>query len=188
MQPHLGRFMRWAYGRHQNLLSWYIRPFFLLPLAYYAHRRHLAGIFVTLLALATSMFWFPRPKHVDRRVEEFLRFEQDYLSRPWTPIHALLTATVPISLWAFCFAFWRRSLRWGLVVMNGMAVAKVAWSLASGGESGRTIVAPAVVGLVACNGAIVLASRARNGWRAAPVLSGLVDNVRQRGAVEESQR
>ena len=43
-----------------------------LPLAYYSHRRRLGGVGLTLLELATSMFWFPRPKRVDPRVKKFL--------------------------------------------------------------------------------------------------------------------
>ena len=27
-------FFNWAYERHQNLLSWYIRPLFILPFCY----------------------------------------------------------------------------------------------------------------------------------------------------------
>ena len=49
----------WAWARHHNVLSWYVRPLFLLPLAWSAHRRSPAGVAVTLVALATSMAWFP---------------------------------------------------------------------------------------------------------------------------------
>ena len=60
----------WAYHRHENVLSWYVRPLFLLPLAWFAHRRSGWGIAATLVALATSMAWFPRlngPTRTSRR-------------------------------------------------------------------------------------------------------------------------
>jgi len=56
-----GEFVAWAWERHHNVLSWYIRPLFVLPFAYCAYKRSLWGMTLTLLALATSMFWFPAP-------------------------------------------------------------------------------------------------------------------------------
>ncbi len=75
-----GEFFAWACARHANILSWYVSPLFLIPLAYFAYRRRFSGIVVTLLALATSMFWFPRPARVTPAVTEFLAFE-----RTWPP-------------------------------------------------------------------------------------------------------
>src|SRR3712207_5386511 len=63
-----------AYDRHGNILSWYVRPLFLLPLAWFAYRRSGWGVAATLVALATSMFWFPAPAEPDPRVLEFLQF------------------------------------------------------------------------------------------------------------------
>ncbi len=51
----------WAWERHHNVLSWYIRPLFLLPFCFFAYRRSVLGIVLTLVALATSMAWFPAP-------------------------------------------------------------------------------------------------------------------------------
>ena len=73
-------FLAWAWERHHNVLSRYVRPLFVLPLAYFSYRRSLSGIALTLVALATSMFWFPAPGRVDPRVEEFLAFEREWLT------------------------------------------------------------------------------------------------------------
>ena len=51
----------WAWARHHNVLSWYVRPLFLLPLAWSAHRRSPAGTAVTLVGLVTSMAWSRHP-------------------------------------------------------------------------------------------------------------------------------
>ena len=65
----------WAWARHHNVLSWYIRPLIFLPFCYFAYRRSLWGIALTLLALVTSMFWFPAPEHTSPAVNEMLASE-----------------------------------------------------------------------------------------------------------------
>jgi hypothetical protein len=54
-------FWTWAWDRHANELSWYIRPLFFLPFCFFAYRRNLLGMILTILALLPSMFWFPAP-------------------------------------------------------------------------------------------------------------------------------
>ena len=43
-------------------------PLFLLPFCCFAYRRGVKGIALSLLALATSMFWFPEPERPDPKV------------------------------------------------------------------------------------------------------------------------
>jgi hypothetical protein len=138
----------WAYDRHANVLSWYIRPLFLLPLAWFAYRRSGWGIAATLLALATSMFWFPAPARPDPRVLEFLDFERQWLTSDWDARKLLLTLLVPLSLSAFCLAFWRRSVVWGLVILNLMAGGKLLWGVVAGDGTGWAMTAPALAGLL----------------------------------------
>jgi hypothetical protein len=156
-----GRLAEWAWARHHNVLSWYVRPLFLLPLAWSAHRRSPAGIAVTLVGLATSMAWFPAPARVDPRVDEFLRFEQEWLTGEWTGRKVLLTVLSPLSLGAYCLAFWRRSPGWGLVVLNAMAAGKVLWGVVSGRGTGWAMLAPAGAGLAVGDVVLVVAARSR---------------------------
>jgi hypothetical protein len=151
----------WAWARHHNVLSWYVRPLFLLPLAWSAYRRSPAGIAVTLVGLATSMAWFPAPARVDPRVAEFLRFEQEWLTGEWTGRKVLLTVLSPLSLSAYCLAFWRRSPGWGLVVLNAMAAGKVLWGVVSGRGTGWAMLAPAGAGLAVGDVVLVVAARSR---------------------------
>jgi len=44
----------WAWQRHHNVLSWYVRPLFLLPYCWFAYRRSVVGIAATLVTLVTS--------------------------------------------------------------------------------------------------------------------------------------
>ncbi len=146
----------WVWQRHHNELSWYVRPLFLLPLAWFAYRRSGWGIAATLIALATSMFWFPAPSAISPRVAEFLAFEQEWLTGDWSVGKVLLTLLVPVVLTAYCAAFWRRSIVWGLVVLNAMAIGKLVWGIVAGEGSGWAMVVPALVGL-AISDVVILA-------------------------------
>lgn len=147
----------WAYERHQNVLSWYIRPLFLLPFCYFAYRRSHKGIAAVLLLLLSSMYWFPKPAVINPHVRQFLQMEQDYLLGQWNLAKILMTLLVPGSLAALAYAFWKRSWLYGLLVLNLIAVLKIVWSIYFGGDSGFAVVAPALTGLVLCNAVIAAA-------------------------------
>jgi hypothetical protein len=150
-------FLSWAWERHHNVLSWYIRPLFLLPLAYFSYKRSIAGLVLTLVALATSMFWFPAPERVDLRVEEFLVFEREWLTGEWTTEKIVSAMISPLIIGVMCLAFWKRSLTWGLVVINAMAVTKMLWGVIDGEGSGWVMLAPALAGLLVCNAVVLYA-------------------------------
>lgn len=143
-------FFDWAFARHQNMLSWYIRPLFLIPFCLAAYKRSWAGIAATVFFLLTSMFWFPTPDTVGEQAKAFLQMEKEYLTGLWTPPKILLSLLVPASLAALGAALWKRSLWLGISVLIFIAVAKLLWSAAFGGEAGLSILAPAVVGLGIC--------------------------------------
>lgn len=153
-------FMTWAWERHHNIWSWYIRPLFLLPFIYFAYKRSLKGIIFTLVALATSMFWFPKPEVVDPKVTEFLKMEEEYLLGDWSFAKVLLSSLVPITMYALAYAFWKHSWKYGVIVINLIALIKMMWSVvAADNGSGWSLVPPALIGLAICNGVIYLAYR-----------------------------
>jgi hypothetical protein len=154
-----GQLLGWAWERHANILSWYIRPLFVLPLAYFAYKRWISGIILTLIALATSMASFPRPGHVQPTVEKFLAFERAWLTSGWTPGKVLMGALSVVGLGALCLAFWKRSLAYGLIVITTLAVGKMAWGVVEGRGAGWAMLAPALAGLVMCNAGILYAMR-----------------------------
>ena len=81
--------------------------------------------------------------------------EKDYLTGHWTRTKVLLGLLVPVSLAALALAFWRRSLLYGLVVLDSIVLAKIAWSFYYGGESGLALLPPALVVLITCNAAVL---------------------------------
>lgn len=154
----------WAWARHHNEWSWWIRPFFLLPWCWFAWRRSLAGLALTLVALLTSMAWFPAPEIPSPLAVEVLAAERDYLLGPWGPAKVAVALLVPGTLAALAIAFWRRSFAWGIAVVNAMVLAKIAWTFAIfTAEGALHHLAPAAFGLAACNLALIIAWRR---WRA----------------------
>jgi hypothetical protein len=146
----------WAWERHHNVLSWYIRPLFLLPFCYFAYRRSLFGITLTLVALTTSMSWFPAPETTSPAVVEMLAAEEKYLTGDWTLWKVFIALLLPISFAALGLAFWKRSLVWGLAVINGAILFKIGWTFVFSTEAGALSHLPAaVLGLAVCD-AVVL--------------------------------
>ncbi|WP_147179993.1 MULTISPECIES: hypothetical protein [Alphaproteobacteria] len=141
-------FFEWAFRRHQNTLSWVVRPLLLLPLCYCAWRRSLGGVMFCVLAILSSMFWFPAPSAPRAEVQQFLAMEQSVLSGGWTP--AIIASLAAIVLYgvALVLAFWRRSWRLGLAVAILGAGAKIFWSVAASPGAGHVVIPFALSGVV----------------------------------------
>jgi hypothetical protein len=152
MTDALAELAAWAWARHHNEWSWYVRPLFLIPYCWFAWRRSLSGILLTLVLLASSMAWFPAPAEPSAMAVEILAAERAYLLAPWGWAKVAVALLVPLSFAALALAFWRRSILWGLVVLNAMPVAKVAWTFVVFPREGALYhLVPAALGLVACN-------------------------------------
>jgi hypothetical protein len=165
----LDEFGAWAWERHHNALSWYKRPLFLLPFCWFAYKRSLLDIVLTVVALATSMFWFPAPEQPGAGALEYLAMEREYLTGDWTVAKILLGLLASLSFAALALAFWKRSVVYGLVLINAMVLIKIAWSFYFGDESGGlTLLPSAVVGLAVCDAVILYVAR-RTRQRSSPV-------------------
>jgi hypothetical protein len=143
-------FFEWTFARHQNVLSWYIRPLFLIPFCYFAFKHNPFGIALTIFLLLTSMFWFPVPVVITDQVREFLIMEKEYLTSNWTASRILISLLVPLSLGVLAGAMWKQSIKMGIGIVVIIAIAKTVWSVMEGGESGQAVIIPALIGLVLC--------------------------------------
>lgn len=141
-------FQMWAFTRHQNPLSWYIRPLFLLPLCFFAYNRSLAGIFGTILALLTSMIWFDPPSSLNPQAQAFLDMELAYLTRKWDNMTKFMSLFVPITLFLLVYAYWRRNLWFSMVILGQMILTKVVWDFFYGNEMGNSYLLLAVLGVL----------------------------------------
>lgn len=140
-------FFEWAFSRHQNQLSWYIRPVFILPFCYFSNKKYWSGISVTIFLLLTSMFWFPQPDFISDEVKQFLTYEKEWLGGNLTFSKFIMILLVPLSLTVLSLAFWKRSIWMGLAVIILIALGKITWSILSAGESGKSILIPAITGI-----------------------------------------
>lgn len=143
-------FFDWAFDRHHNQWSWFIRPVFLIPFCYFAYKHSWSGISITIFCIFTSMFWFNPPAEVSEEVKTFLAFEKEWLYGEWNYKKILLIITVPVSFFALGLSFWKRSLFMGLGVVVLMATGKIIWSIQNAGDSGKSILIPAILGLLIC--------------------------------------
>lgn len=147
-------FFNWAFERHHNILSWYIRPLFIIPMVVFAFKKSFTGVFASIFALFTSMFWFPVPATKNPQVIEFLAFEMDYIKDTWTVPKIVISLAVPLFFFMLLTAAWKRNWKWLLGVIIGAAVLKFVWSIAFSGEAGMSILKPALLGLVVCIGGL----------------------------------
>ncbi|MBU2243238.1 MAG: hypothetical protein KJ631_12270, partial [Alphaproteobacteria bacterium] len=122
-------FFDWAFARHQNTLSWIARPVLVLPYCYFAWRRWLPGVILSVLAIVSSMFWFPVPAAPREDVLAFLAMERALLQSGWTTANLLGALAVAVYFGLVALAFWRRSLWLGFVVVAVGAGAKLLWSV-----------------------------------------------------------
>ena len=155
----LNDFLSWVWARHHNELSWYVRPLFLLPFCFFAYKRSLPGIIVTLLIFPTSLFWFPAPEDPSARVEGYLAWERQFLLEGSAAARVALVLLVVTFFVALAVAFWRRSWLWGLAVINAGTLLKVIWSVAFGGAAGWVSLVPSVFTLAVTDAALLLAMR-----------------------------
>lgn len=150
------RFFEWAFERHQNTASWAVRPLLLLPLCYSAWHRSMAGITLSVLAILSSMFWFPPPAQVRPDVEEFLAMERAVLRNGWTMSSITGLASILLYAIALVTAFWRRSWRLGLAVAILGAAGKIGWSMIASPDAGNAVLPFALAGAAVLVAALVL--------------------------------
>ena len=147
-------FFDWAWARHHNMLSWYVRSIALLPFIYFAYKRSWTGMAFSVFAILTSMAWFPAPASASGDAAAFLAMEEDYLFSPWNAYKILISLTVPLMFVLLAVAFWNRNFIYGAVVIVVAVLMKIIWSLIEGGQSGWTLVPIAIIGLLITLGLI----------------------------------
>jgi hypothetical protein len=127
---------------------------FIIPIILFAFKKSLTGIFVSIFALFTSMFWFPAPEISSPQVITFLAYEMEYLKGVWTVPKIIMSLSVPIFFITLIIAAWKRNWKLLIGVVIAAAVLKIVWSVIFSGEAGMSILKPAITGLIICIGGI----------------------------------
>ncbi len=144
-------FFQWAFARHQNTLSWAIRPLLLLPFCYFAYKKSLNGILLTILGIFTSMFWFPVPAEVNSQVADFLNMEKEYLTSGFNATKAVFNITIVAFFVFLARAFWKKSIKIGIGIAVSAAILKSFWSVVMSPDGGTTVIPFAMGGfLILC--------------------------------------
>lgn len=142
---------------------------FVLPFCYFAYKKNIWGMALTVVAVTSSMFWFPAPAAADPRVTAFLAMERQYVTGPLTPGKAAMTMLVPLWFIALALSFRRRSWVGGFIVISVGTLLKIIWSFSFGGESAWAIVPPVALGFILCAGILLYAfRRVRHGLEGPP--------------------
>lgn len=155
----LNEFGLWVWERHHNILSWYVRPLFIIPLCYFAYRRNIWGIIVTLLIFPTSLFWFPAPAQIDPQVQAYLAWELEFLTNGNIVAQITLLLMVIGFFTLLLLAFWKRNWLYGLAVLNIGTLLKVVWSVLFAGDTGWAALLPSIITLAICDTIIIAAAR-----------------------------
>ncbi|MGX7111442.1 hypothetical protein [Gemella cuniculi] len=143
-------FFEWAFARHHNVLSWYIRPLFVIPIVIGAYKKSFSTISISIFSLFTSMFWFPIPDKVNASVISFLNFEKNYLTNGWEVGKIFVIAAVIMFFVFLIYATWKRKWKLLINVIIVGAILKVIHSVVFSGNSGLSILKPAILGVVIC--------------------------------------
>ena len=143
-------FFTWAFQRHYNILSWYIRPLFIIPIIWSAYKKLFSGIAISIFCLFTSMFWFSKPNTTNPEVEKFLNFEANYLKSGWTIDKIVLLFTVIIFFVFIIVSTWTKNWKLLLLILIATAILKIFNSYLLTGKSALSMLKPAVAGLIIC--------------------------------------
>lgn len=157
MHEWLPELVSWAWARHHNILSWYVRPLFLLPFCFFAWRRSWTGTSGTVLAMMSSIAWFPAPRTPDPAVTEMLRVEEEYLLGEWTIWKVAIALLIPLVFVGIGAVLWRRSLGCALVVINAAILFKIVWTFAVDGEGDGALahLPAALIGLAVVDAVLI---------------------------------
>ena len=149
----LSDFADWAWARHHNALSWYIRPLIIIAFAMAAWNKKLLLTIGLGLFFPISAIVFPAPEHPKPFITNFLAEERAWIEALslWNGI--AFVCLVVAFLWLLAASLWKRSFWLGILVANLGGAAKLVFSLFSWGEPGMTVIIPTLFTALVINGA-----------------------------------
>lgn len=116
----------------------------------FSYRRQILGIFVSILALFSSMIWLPVPRRTLPLVKEFLTYEREFLQAGLTGENLFFAFLVLSFFILLIRATWLHSWKMVGLILVVTAFLKIIWSYVDSGQAGLRIIQPALIGLVVC--------------------------------------
>ena len=145
----------WAWARHHNEWSWYIRPLIIIAFCVAAWCRSSGLVILSAAFFPLSAVVFPAPDTPKEFVVNFLAAERELLESLTSLELFGFTAAVVIFLTLLAVCLWKRSFWIGVLVANAGGALKLAVSLYLWGETGWTALLPTLATAVVFNCAVL---------------------------------
>ena len=159
----LNDFLNWAWARHAESTQLVYSPAVHSAVLLLCVQEEPLGHGADLVAVTSSMFWFPVPATPDPRAAALLDVERQYVGGPLTLERIVLTALIPIWFVALAWGVRRRSWLGVATVIGSGTFLKVAWLFREAGSNAWLIIPPVALGTAVCACVLSIAyTRVRN--------------------------
>lgn len=141
----------WAWARHHNEWSWYIRPLIIIGFCMAAWFRKPVIIFMLAIFFPISAVIFPAPQNPKSYVVEFLQAERNMLEA-LSPLEMVgFGVLVVVFLFLLATALWQRSFWLGVLIANLGGAIKLIFGYFVWGEVGAIALWPTIVTAIVFN-------------------------------------
>ncbi len=141
----------WAWARHHNELSWFIRPLIILAFCYAAWTHRFCTVIMLGLFFPLSAVLFPAPETPKPYIVEFLNSERDLLESLSLLGWITFIGAVVLFLWVLAAAFWKRDFWLGVLLANAASIIKLTFSLLVWPDTGYAAVFPTLLTVAVFN-------------------------------------
>jgi len=115
--------------RHKNPLSWITRLIFLITLCLGVWLHNFLLIVFSIICLATSWFWFPKPKTAFKWSEQLIEAEIEFLQQSLHGCKAMAMTFITILIVMILATFWFHKLLIGLLLVEISLLFQLCWSV-----------------------------------------------------------
>jgi hypothetical protein len=115
--------------RHKNPLSWITSLIFLIILCVGVWLHNFLLIIFSIICLATSWFWFPKPKTAFKWSEQLIEAEIEFLQQSLHGCKAMAMTFMTILIVMIITAFWFHKLLIGLLLVEISLLFQLVWAI-----------------------------------------------------------
>jgi len=115
--------------RHKNPLSWITQLIFLITLCLGVWLHNFLLIVLSIICLATSWFWFPKPKTAFKWSEQLIEAEIEFLQQSLHGCKAMAMTFITILIVMILATFWFHKLLIGLLLVEISLLFQLCWSV-----------------------------------------------------------